>query len=46
MPNSAVETDSPDGATLSKIGLGDASDEAAKQRKKIQNRLHKRASKD
>lgn len=44
MPNSAVETDSPDGATLSKIGLGDASDEAAKQRKKIQNRLHKRAS--
>lgn len=44
MPTSAVETDSPDSATLSKIGLSDVSDEAAKQRKNVQNRLYKRAS--
>ncbi|EXM34355.1 hypothetical protein FOTG_01212 [Fusarium oxysporum f. sp. vasinfectum 25433] len=45
MPAPAVKIDSPGGATRSKSVLRDASDEEAKQRKKVQNRLYKRASK-
>jgi hypothetical protein len=44
MLNPTVDTDSPDGAAQSKLELSDPSDEAAKQRKKVQNRLYKRAS--
>ncbi|KAJ0137133.1 Uncharacterized protein HZ326_19874 [Fusarium oxysporum f. sp. albedinis] len=44
MPAPAVKIDSPGGATRSKSVLRNASDEEAKQRKKVQNRLYKRAS--
>jgi hypothetical protein len=44
MPVPAVETHPPAGATLSKRAQHDATDEGAKQRKKLQNRLYKRAS--